>query len=55
LAWAGRSATQADIATWSQQLDSGAADRGDTLIALVNSTEAIELVGLISTSIITGG
>lgn len=46
-----RTASQAEVAGWAGMIDDGRLDRGDVLLAIVNSAEMAELVGVQSTSI----
>ncbi|HYD59144.1 MAG TPA: DUF4347 domain-containing protein [Noviherbaspirillum sp.] len=49
----GRQGSNAEVASWAGQLDSGMISRGDALLGFANSAEKIELVGVMSTSIDT--
>jgi len=46
-----RTASQAEVAGWAGMIDDGTLDRGDVLLAIADSAEMAELVGVLSTSI----
>ncbi|WP_409266934.1 Ig-like domain-containing protein [Massilia sp. BHUDP2] len=46
-----RTGSDVEVAYWTELLDSGALDRGDVLLQFAGSTEKVELVGVIGTSL----
>lgn len=50
-----RTAGQDELAWWTQQIDSGAASRGEVLLGIAESPEMVELVGVLSTSLALSG
>ncbi len=46
-----RAGSDVEVAYWTELLDSGALDRGDVLLQFAGSTEKVELVGVIGTSL----